>query len=112
MDLSLRPNLNASDKLTDDYRMIHDGRSVGRIRLASEGARQGVTWKWHINLPLPIPPWCNGTADSLEAAKDEFRAAWQRFYASLTPERIRRWTSLRTWARRMSGGWNERVPTL
>lgn len=91
MDLSLRPTLNAGDE-TDDYCVIHDGRSVGRIRLAGERSRQGVAaWEWRINPPLPIPPWCNGTADSLEAAKDAFRAAWERFYASLTPERIRRW---------------------
>jgi hypothetical protein len=35
---------------------------------------------------LTIPSWCNGSTDSLEAAKDEFKAAWERFYASLTPE--------------------------
>jgi hypothetical protein len=37
------------------------------------------------------PAMVNGTADSLEAAKAEFKAAWERFYADLTPERIRRW---------------------
>jgi hypothetical protein len=97
MDLSLRPTLNAGDE-TDDYCVIQDGRSVGRIRLAGERSRQGVAaWEWRINPPLPIPPWCNGTAASLEAAKDAFRAAWERFYASLTPERIRRWPSNEWW---------------
>jgi hypothetical protein len=92
MDLSLRPTLNAGVQSRDDYCVIYDGRPVGWIRLAGERSRQGVAaWEWRINPPLPIPPWCNGTAASLEAAKDEFRTAWERFYASLMPERIRRW---------------------
>jgi len=69
MDLSLRPTLNTGNE-TDDYCVIHDGRSVGRIRLAGERSRQCVAaWEWRINPPLPIPPWCNGTADSLEGRK-------------------------------------------
>ena len=28
------------------------------------------------------------TADSLDAAKIKFKAAWERFYASLTPKQI------------------------
>jgi hypothetical protein len=67
------------------------GEQHRRIRLANERSWQGTVWTWNVNPPLPIPPWCNGTADSLEAAKAEFKAAWERFYADLTPERIRRW---------------------
>ena len=91
MQLSLRPTVIAGDKLPNDYCVIHDGRSIGRIRLAEERASRGTIWCWHVNPPLPIPPWCNGSADSLELAKDQFKAAWERFYASLTTERIRRW---------------------
>jgi hypothetical protein len=40
---------------------------------------------------LPIPSWCNGDADSLDKAKSEFKEAWERFYASLTPEQIEGW---------------------
>lgn len=91
MDLLLRPTIIANDKLIDDYCVIHEGCSVGRIRLATERTGYGETWEWHVNPPLPIPPWGNGSATSFEAAKDRFRAAWERFYTDLTPERIRRW---------------------
>jgi hypothetical protein len=70
--------------------VIHDDRSVGRIRLADERSSQGVVWTWNVNPPLPIPSWSNGSADSLEAAKDQFKAAWKRVYASL-PEAIEPW---------------------
>jgi hypothetical protein len=89
--LTLRPTIIAGDKLPNDYCVIHEGRSVGRIRLADERSWQGVVWTWNVNPPLPIPSWCNGSADSLEAAKDEFKVAWERFYSSLTPEDIEYW---------------------
>jgi hypothetical protein len=63
MQLSLRPTVIAGDKLPNDYCVIHDSRSVGRIRLAEERASRGTIWCWHVNPPLPIPPWCNGSAD-------------------------------------------------
>jgi hypothetical protein len=91
MDLTLRPTIIAGDKSPNDYCVIHEGRSVGRIRLADERSWQGIVWTWNVNPPLPIPSWCNGSADSLEGAKDEFKAAWERFYASLTPEDIASW---------------------
>lgn len=91
MDLLLRPSVIACDKLKDDYCVIHEGRSVGQIMLASNRSWQGVVWGWHVNPPLPIPPWCNGTADRLENAKRKFKAAWERFYASQTPRDIEIW---------------------
>ena len=66
MQLSLRPTIIAGDKLPNDYCVIHDGRNVGRIRLANDRSWHGVVWTWNINPPLPIPPWCNGSAGSLE----------------------------------------------
>jgi hypothetical protein len=91
MDLLLRPTVIAGDKLPNDFCVIHEGRSVGRIRLAEEQASRGTIWCWHVNPPLPIPPWCNGSADCLETAKGQFKAAWERFYAGLTPADIARW---------------------
>lgn len=91
MDLLLRKTVIGGDTLQNDYCVIHEGRSVGRIRLADERSWQGTVWTWNVNVTLPIPSWCNGSADSLEAAKDEFKAAWERFYAGLTPENIASW---------------------
>jgi hypothetical protein len=90
VDLTLRKTLIGGDTLHDDYYVIHDGRSIGRIH-KTHGLNGSTVWSWHVNPPLPIPSWCNGSADSLELAKDQFKAAWERFYASLTTERIRRW---------------------
>jgi hypothetical protein len=36
---------------------------------AEEQASRGTIWCWHVNPPLPIPPWCNGSVDSLENAR-------------------------------------------
>jgi hypothetical protein len=68
-DLILRPTIIAGDKLPNDYCVIHDGRSIGRIRLAEERSWQGTVWVWNINPPLPVPSWCNGSADNPEVAK-------------------------------------------
>jgi hypothetical protein len=61
------------------------------IRQADERIGHNPGWDWTINPPLPIPPWGNGCADNLDQAKAAFRAAWERFYATLTPESIAHW---------------------
>jgi hypothetical protein len=77
-----------SEKLANDFVVLFEGRSVGRIRQADERYGHNPGWDWAINPPLPIPPWGNGSTDSFEQAKAEFRDAWERFYATLTPESI------------------------
>jgi len=91
MDYLLRPTVIAGDQLKDDYCVFRKDRRIGRIRRADKRSWQGERWEWHVNPPLPIPPWCNGDADSLDGAKSEFKAAWERFYASLTPQDIELW---------------------
>jgi hypothetical protein len=81
--LTLRATVITGDRLADDYCVWHDGRSVGRIRLTI-GVGGSLHWDWAVNPPLPIPSWANGSAASLEEAKQSFRKAWQQFYASLT----------------------------
>jgi hypothetical protein len=44
MDLVLRKTVIAGDKLENDFCVIHEGRSVGRIRLADERSWQGDIW--------------------------------------------------------------------
>ena len=89
--LSLRVTVIGGDRLPNDYCVVREGRGIGRIREATERFGFNPGWTWAINPPLPVPPWGNGQAPSLEQAKAEFRAAWERFYATLTPEDIAHW---------------------
>jgi hypothetical protein len=91
MDYLLRPNVIAGDQMKDDYCVFHKDRLIGRIRRADERSWQDERWEWNVNPLLPTPSWCNGDADSLDEAKSEFKEAWERFYASLTPEQIEGW---------------------
>jgi hypothetical protein len=66
----------------------------GPLDSAGSGKRTSAlatTPEWDCNINPPIPPWGNGSADSLEQAKAEFRAAWERLYATLTPGKIGHW---------------------
>lgn len=89
--LTLRRTVIGGDTLKKDYCVMFEGRSIGRIREATERMGHNPGWDWSINPPLPIPPWGVGSAGSLEAAKAAFREAWERFYASLTPDDIAHW---------------------
>lgn len=91
MDLFLRPTVIAGDKLENDFVVIHEGRAVGRIRLATERTSLQPGWDWHITVPLPVHPWCNGTADDLDSAKARFREAWEQFYGTLDAKSIELW---------------------
>jgi hypothetical protein len=84
-DLKLRP---IGD---DDYSVIREGRDIGRIRATYHHVKQVQEWSWSITVPLPMAAWCHGSAASLDAAKDAFRTAWERFYSDLTPDEIDRW---------------------
>ena len=68
MELKLRRTVIGGDKLDNDFVVIFEGRSIGRIRQASERVGFNPGWDWVINPPLPIPPWGVGSEDSLEGA--------------------------------------------
>ena len=79
--------LNASPTWPDvknDYGLRYEGHAIGRIRL-DEG-----TWQWQITIPMAIPTWARGTADSLEGSKRAFASAWGRFLNETKPERLER----------------------
>jgi len=86
MELKLRPTVIGGDKIENVFRVVFEGRSIGRIRQADERIGHNPDWDRVINPPLPVPSWCTGTEDSLEQAKAEFRTAWGKFYPTLTPE--------------------------
>lgn len=71
--------------------ILQNGWRIGRIRYATERSGHNCGWDWHINPPLPIPAWANGTADTLEAAKAAFSAACARFHETLTSDDIGHW---------------------
>jgi hypothetical protein len=89
--LSLRATVIGGDRLENDFIVMCEGRTIGRIREATERFGFNPGWTWAINPPLPIPPWGNGQAPSLEQAKAEFKEGWERFYATLTPYDIEHW---------------------
>lgn len=68
----------------NDFMLRHDGLATGRIRL-DEG-----TWTWQITVPMTMPLWTTGTADSLEESKRAFAAAWGRLLSETSVERLER----------------------
>ena len=61
----------STDWLPDDFLVIDQGRSVGRIYKETHG---DIVWSWSINTsPYPAPPPHNGVAKTLDLAKQEFR---------------------------------------
>ena len=68
----------------NDFVLRHDGLAIGRIR-QDEG-----TWTWQITMPMTMPLWASGTADSLEESKRAFAAAWGRLLSETSEERLER----------------------
>jgi hypothetical protein len=91
MDLSLRKTVIGGETAEGDFVVIHEGREVGRIRKTEDHVHGTEVHAWSITVPLPMAAWCHGSAVSLDAAKDAFRAAWERFYSDLTPAEVARW---------------------
>jgi hypothetical protein len=89
--LSMRPTRIGGETAEDDFTVMREGRQIGRIRSTLDHVTTKPTWSWHITVPLPVGAWTRGSAESLDAAKEDFREAWERFYAGLTPEQIDRW---------------------
>jgi hypothetical protein len=79
----------------NDFCVMQDGRSIGRIRKNTEGRGHDAPWDWAINAPVAIPAWGHGSAPSLPEASAAFARAWERFCAGLTPDEIGHWQQLR-----------------
>jgi hypothetical protein len=57
----------------DDYDVIHDGETVGRIyRMKAERE----LWRWTIRLWAPPPGLSGGVTATLDEAMAAFRAKW------------------------------------
>ena len=95
-------NLKASPKwpdVKDDYVVRYEGHLIGRIRLAARSSQEDYTWEWSI--PMEMPVWANGTAESRDACMKKFTAAWGRLVKETRPERMERaWELERAFAAR------------
>jgi hypothetical protein len=88
--LSLRPTIINERPQANDFTVIWTSESfgahrVGRIRLATEhNMRDGETWVWSINPPMPVPAWGHGLARSRPMATAAFRHVFERFHRETT----------------------------
>ena len=62
------------------------GQHIGRIRLARE--RSPAIWLWTVTVTIPGPPF--GSAESIDEAKQRFKAAWISFKDKAGPEALAR----------------------
>lgn len=90
-NLCMRLIVIGGERTEDDYAVFDEGHIIGRIRPTEDHVHNSKVWSWNITVPLPLPAWCHGSAESLEAAEWAFRSAWERFYSDLTPGEIARW---------------------
>jgi hypothetical protein len=88
MALTLRPTALSSPPFRDwlDYVIVEHGRDVGRL-YEDRHSRPGLRWFWsitvYINPMLGIVT--SGRAPTLEEAKVQFLASWQRCRSDSTP---------------------------
>lgn len=62
--------LNASPKwpdVKDDYVVRYNEYVIGRMRLGGERYSHGTTWEWSIDVPMELPVWARGSAQSRDA---------------------------------------------
>jgi hypothetical protein len=85
--ITLKASLKWPD-VKDDYVVRYDGHLIGRIRLG--GYAQGTNWEWSITVPMAMPDWANGTAESRDACMKDFTAAWGRLLKETDPKRLER----------------------
>jgi hypothetical protein len=65
----------SADWPPDDFLVLDQGRSVGRIYKEMHG---DTRWSWSINTsPYPAPPPHNGVTETLDAAKQEFKTRYE-----------------------------------
>ena len=68
-----------------DYAVLEGRRRIGRIRFVIE--RLPGVWSWNVSVPLSgcLPM---GSANDLDTAKAEFKAAWEALKARTPPEEL------------------------
>lgn len=89
MELPLGLNLAWPD-VRDVYNVKLHGCSIGRIWLATDRLTTDEPWEWFISLPLILPKWCKGCADSLDNAMSLLTRALGRVVTNTPSQRVRR----------------------
>ena len=88
-DLTLRRTVIGGETAPDDYSVIWDGLTIGRIwKTIAVGG--GTDWSWSCGLcNVPQRSGQRGRAGSLDEAKAAFRTAWTALQSELSYEEIR-----------------------
>ncbi|MBR0687370.1 hypothetical protein JQ594_15670 [Bradyrhizobium manausense] len=88
-DLTLRKTVIGGATTPGDFVVIWDGLQIGRIfKTTAVGGHDA--WSWSCALPnVPQPSSHRGRAGSLEAAKAQFRNAWEDLQSQLSYDQIR-----------------------
>jgi hypothetical protein len=86
--LTLRPTGLSSPAFADwlDYVIVEDGRDVGRL-YEDRNTLPALRWFWSITLyvnPM-LGIVTSGRAPTIEEAKAQFLASWQRYRGDSTP---------------------------
>jgi hypothetical protein len=74
----------------DDYVVWHEEHAIGRIRLVADPKTPAAPWEWSVTVPLAMPGWASGTAESRDTCIKEFNSAWARFLKETPPRRLER----------------------
>jgi hypothetical protein len=68
-----------------DYSVLEGNQRIGRIRLATE--RMPCRWLWNVTIHLTAGHPM-GSANDLDTAKADFKAAWDVLKAKTSPEEL------------------------
>lgn len=83
--LSLRKTVIGGETAPDDWLVIWDGLSVGRILRQPGMPTNRPNWSWGVILPnKPQADWMRGICSDLEECKRRFRVAWSAVHRELT----------------------------
>ncbi|MBR0855508.1 hypothetical protein [Bradyrhizobium liaoningense] len=92
--VALRKTVIGGETVLDDYQVIWDGISIGRI-LRQPGMPSGrPSWSWGIILPIKQQlDWMRGTCSDVAECQRRFKVAWSAVHPRLTDadvEQLRR----------------------
>lgn len=107
--VALRRTVIAGQSYDDDYVVIWDELSIGRI-LKQPGMPKGrPNWSWGVALPnVPQQTWMRGIEVDLEECKRRFKLAWGAVHAKLTDEDIAKAREMQEAGTRHAKRWQDR----